>query len=114
MGEYAIRTSTDGSPVVSAEVSEDGVPTVISAKYYTGSAYNLMVGYLLYSNWEIAGRLTHIEPEKIISVPQDQYGLAISKYIVGHNLKVQTDVNLLQVDGAKDVLMFRLQTEFAF
>ena len=44
----------------------------------------------------------------------NQYTLGFSRYVVGHNLKVQGDISLTQEDTEDNKLMFRLQTEFNF
>ncbi|NNC82509.1 MAG: FmdC precursor [Flavobacteriales bacterium] len=115
MVEYANKTTAMGSPMVVTQIEDDGGIITISDTYYTGSAINTTLGYLLPSNWELAGRYTRVDPEEATGIAdQTQYGIALSRYIVGHNLKVQADANLLQVTDAPDQTMFRLQTEFNF
>jgi len=46
--------------------------------------------------------------------PQKQYTFGLSKYIVGHKLKIQTDLSYLSEDSAIDELMYRLQVEVHF
>jgi len=48
------------------------------------------------------------------SLPETQYTLGVSKYIVGHKLKVQSDISLLDVDGGSNELMFRMQLDVHF
>jgi len=104
MGEYANRTTTDGTPVIN-----------IDETYYTGSAINLQMGYLMKNNWEVAGRYTQVTPEKItLNNNIKQYTLGFSRYVVGHNLKVQGDVSYTQESNRDNIIMFRLQTEFNF
>jgi len=48
---------------------------------------------------------------------QDQYTFGISKYIMAHNLKFQTDLTYHQDLGntfVSNYLMFRFQTELSF
>ena len=104
-GEYAYRTAVDGF--------EHAVPSADT--YYTGSSINLQLGYLLKCNWELAGRYTQVTPE--VSTGNNninQYTLGFSRYVVGHNLKVQGDISLTQETTKEPVVMFRLQTEFNF
>jgi hypothetical protein len=104
-GEYAYRTTVDGFEYV--------VPSVDT--YYTGSSINLQLGYLLKNNWEFAGRFTQVTPEVITGNNNiNQYTLGFSRYVVGHNLKVQGDFSLTQETTKEPVIMFRLQTEFNF
>ncbi len=115
MVEYANRTATNGSPLIYGQVVEMGDIITLNDSYYTGQSLNTSLGYLLPSNWEVAARYTQVEPETATMNPDlTQYGFGVSRYIVGHNLKVQSDINLLQEEGSPDEIMFRLQTEFNF
>lgn len=83
--------------------------------YYTGSALNADLGYLLKSNWEFAMRYTVVTPDEEVGSAYSYYALGISKYMSGHNLKVQSDFGMTQTDGSDDLeLLIRLQTEVAF
>ena len=111
-GEYVNKRTADGSPLVSI-IEEVG--TVVNQYYYTGSAINLQMGYLMKNNWEVAGRYTQVTPEAItLKNNINQYTLGFSRYVVGHNLKVQGDISLTQEATKENKLMFRLQTEFNF
>jgi phosphate-selective porin OprO and OprP len=115
MGEYADRNTTDGSAVVEGLYDLNGEIIDVYESYYTGSAINLQMGYLMKNNWEIAGRYTQVTPETItLNNNINQYTLGFSRYVVGHNLKVQGDVSYTQEANRDDVVMFRLQTEFNF
>lgn len=62
---------------------------------FTGDGMNYQAGYLFKNNWEVAGRFTtlHIDPRiSEFADNQRDYTLGVSKYIVGHHLKVQADV----------------------
>ncbi|HYG03734.1 MAG TPA: porin [Chryseosolibacter sp.] len=106
--EYAHRTSPE-NPIVF-----DGEGEVAQA-FYTGEGINVQAGYLFKSNIEIAGRYTVVTPEKITGYNKEtQYTLGLSRYFVGHSLKVQTDVSFLQEASQEDQLMYRLQLEVSF
>lgn len=110
MGEYCNKQSVR-TPVVSYDSNGDP-----DKSFYTGAGYNFQMGYLFKNKWEVAGRYTLIEPEKITgNAKETQYTLGLSKYIVGHNLKFQSDISLFEEEG-NDVpeLMFRMQVELAF
>ncbi len=109
MWEYADRDADD--PIAK---NSDGTAT--GAIVQVGNGLNLQSGYLLKSNWEVSGRYTNIKlDENITGVsPQTQYTLGLSKYIVGHKLKVQTDLSYLSNDGGSDELMYRLQLDVHF
>ena len=61
-------------------------------------------------------RYTQIVPGgESTSQQYEQYTLGASKYIVGHKLKVQTDVSYLQTNHSPNSnLMYRLQFELHF
>lgn len=113
--EYVMRNTTDGTPVVNGTWDADGNIIDVAETYYTGSALNAQMGYLFKSDWEIAGRYTTVTPESVTLIDNiHQYTLGFSRYVVGHNLKVQADVSLTQEANSDDEIMFRLQTEFNF
>ncbi len=106
--EYADKKSPDGAVIV------DGSGNFLEA-FYTGTGFNWQAGYLFKNNFEIAGRFTQVTPEKItLRNENTQYTLGLSKYIVGHNLKIQGDFTLIQEDTRDDQLMTRLSVELAF
>ncbi|NNK83581.1 MAG: porin [Flavobacteriaceae bacterium] len=109
MWEYAERDADD--PIAK---NSDGTETGDIVQVGTG--LNIQTGYLFPSNWEVSGRYTNIELDKTITgkAPENQYTLGLSRYIVGHKLKVQTDLSLLQKDGSKDQWMYRLQFDIHF
>ncbi|SIT90749.1 Phosphate-selective porin O and P [Pontibacter indicus] len=108
MGEYADRKAPDGPVVLRDELGD------VTETFVTGTALNLQAGYLLPSNWEVAGRYTDFNPTAVTGIrQQDQYTLGVSKYIVGHSLKVQSDVTLIQEANREDRTQFRLQMELA-
>jgi hypothetical protein len=113
MGEYAIKSS-DESPVFVDE--EDG----LEYNFITGSALNIQVGYLLPSDWELAARFTSVTPELVapefVQAQDDvsMYTLGVSKYIDGHNLKVQSDFSMIQEGEMEASYLARLQFELSF
>jgi len=109
MGEYANRDAKD--PIAK---NSDGTETGDVVR--VGNGVNLQAGYLLRKNWEIAARYSDINFDQEITGrnPVDQYTLGLSKYIVGHKLKVQSDFSYLSVQGGVDSVLGRLQLEFHF
>lgn len=109
MWEYADRDADD--PIAT---NSDGSPTGDIVQ--VGNGLNLQSGYLFPSNWEISGRYTNIKLDEGITgrAPETQYTLGLSRYIVGHKLKVQTDLSYLDVDGGTDNWMYRLQLDVHF
>ena len=109
MGEYAKRTADS---VIATEA--DGV-TPTGDVVLTGNALNLQLGYLFKNNYELAGRFTTVEYDEITeTMPSKQYTLGINKYLVGHKLKVQSDISYTSLNGEKDNITFRLGFDIHF
>lgn len=81
--------------------------------FYAGSAWSSQLGYVFKSNWEVAGRYTRVTPDEVVGGAFEQYTLGISRYVYGHNIKVQTDVSFTNMveTAESDPLMFRFQIE---
>lgn len=106
--EYARRT-TPGNALVFDE--QDNLVDAL----YTGEGLSWQAGYLFDNNVEIAARYTYVDPENEMVHPRsEQYTLGASWYIVGHSLKIQSDISLLQEEQTADAVMYRLQMELAF
>ena len=85
--------------------------------YLTGYGYMIQAGYLFKHNIELAGRYTSVTPSWSGSFDGlNEYTIGLSKYVVGHSLKVQTDVTLVYMhDPTADMSMkYRLQVELGF
>ncbi|MFT5859157.1 MAG: phosphate-selective porin OprO/OprP [Flavobacteriaceae bacterium] len=87
-----------------------------SASVMAGSSMNFNLGYLFKNNWEVAARYTSYNPHDDYSDNAEQrYTFGVSKYVVGHSLKIQTDVTYKMEDNSpNDKLMYRLQIDFHF
>ena len=109
MAEYANKQVNNASPLI---LNTDGE---LIESFYTGSAINVQLGYLFKNNWEVSARYTMVSPERI--TPNNelrQYTFGLSRYIVGHNLKIQSDFSLLKEASKADKRIIRLQLELAF
>jgi len=83
--------------------------------FATGNGLVIQMGYLLPSDWEFAGRLTEINGSSGSTISHvTEYTLGISRYVVGHHLKVQSDFSYQNMPNADNELIFRFQTELAF
>lgn len=108
MSEY-IRKTTPTTPLV---YNDEGVET---GAFYTGDGFVIQGGYLFKNNFEIAARYAIVKPEQVTGRDNiEQYTLGVSRYIVGHNLKVQSDVTYTLNGKEFPDLMYRLQLEVAF
>jgi hypothetical protein len=109
MGEYADRDAKD--PFAK---NSDG--SLTGDIVQVGKGYNFQTGYLLKNDWEISARYTNIELDKDITGEdvEKQFTLGLSRYIVGHSLKVQSDISYLTQDNNNDEIMFRFQVDIHF
>ena len=109
IAEYANKKTSNGDAGIF-----DTTGNLIES-FYTGSAVNAQVGYLFNNNWELAGRFTDVNAERnTLNNDLREYTIGVSKYIVGHYLKVQSDLSLLEEDTKQDKLIFRFQIELGF
>jgi len=100
----------------SAEENVMGYSESGEIRYITGTGFVVQAGYVLKSNWELTGRFTTVkpdEPDYSAVILEDEYTIGISKYIVEHNLKVQTDFSYRERDSRDNFYLFRLQVELA-
>ncbi|WP_274474123.1 porin [Mangrovimonas aestuarii] len=110
MGEFASRSANEDAFFLN-DTDESPLFTV-----NTGDGVNLQAGYLFPSNWEIAGRFTTVNSgfnEPILDF-DNQYTIGFSRYIVGHKLKVQSDLTFFSIQNADDELAYRLQFDIHF
>ncbi|MFD2516739.1 porin [Salinimicrobium flavum] len=109
MGEYADRRADDAFAR-----NSDGSLTGDAVNI--GKGYNLQAGYVFGKDWQVVGRYTNIDlDDQISEAIENQYTLALSKYIAKHKLKIQTDLSYTDLDlGLDDNLLYRLQLEIQF
>ncbi|WP_245658007.1 porin [Roseivirga echinicomitans] len=108
MGEYANKQSSEQVFVVLDDFS--------TLKYATGNAVNLQAGYLVdKSEWAI--RYTQVNSDDLAysSLKEEtQYTLGYSRYIVGHSLKLQSDLSYSDKALGDNLVTFRVQFEISF
>ena len=108
-GEYANR---DADQIEALE--EDG-RTKTGAVVGAGSASNIQGSYLFKNNFEITARYTNIKFKEITRLSDlKQITFGVSKYVVGHSLKIQADISLLNASGIKDNVLFRTGFDLHF
>lgn len=109
MGEYAHRSAQDAFAK-----NSDG--SLTGDVVQVGNGINLQSGFLLSQDWEISARYTNISLDALTTGrnPENQYTLGLSKFIVGHKLKIQTDLSYLSVPNGTNELMARLQVDIHF
>ena len=109
MGEYALRDASD--PFAK---NSDG--SLTGDEVQVGKGLNLQTGYLVSKTLEVSGRYTNIDWDSDVTGKgaENQYTIGLSKYIVGHKLKVQTDVSYLDLATSTNQFMYRLQVDIHF
>jgi len=109
MAEYAYRDAKD--PIAK---NSDG--TLTGDIVQVGNSLNLQTGYLLSKTLELSGRYTTVDWDKNITGKgaENQYTLGLSKYILGHKLKIQTDLSYLDVADKTNQLLYRFQVDIHF
>lgn len=109
MAEYAKRDAKD-------PFAKNGDGSLTGDEVQVGNGLNLQGGYLLKSNWELSARYTNVTLDEVVTgkSPENQYTFGVSKYIVGHKLKVQSDISYLDVAAGNNEIMYRLQFDIHF
>ena len=109
LGEYSAKSTPNGSPAITDTTG------AVTSSFITGTGYNVQLGYVFKCNWEVAGRYSIADYEEATERPDEaEYTFAISKYLVGHSLKIQFDTSLLTEVDNPDTYRARLQMELAF
>jgi hypothetical protein len=109
MGEYAKRSADELFALQADGQTRTG--DVVNV----GSALNLQSSYLFQNNVELTVRYTTLDfssETKISDLSQLTFGL--SKYVVGHKLKIQTDFSFSQKNGNQDYVQFRTGFDLHF
>lgn len=108
MAEYADR---DADNPVAVEADGTATGDIVTV----GNSFNIQGSYLFKSNYEITGRYTTVNYDAIAGrSDEDQYTLGFSKYIVGHKLKVQSDISYTERAGEPRNIMFRMGFDLHF
>ena len=108
-GEYASRNAD------TIEALEADGRTKTGAVVGAGSAINFQGSYLFKNNVEMTLRYTNVdfkEVTRLSDLQQITYG--ISKYVVGHSLKIQADLTFSQSDATRDYVLFRTGFDLHF
>lgn len=109
MGEFTYREAD-------APIARNSDGSLTGFEVFTGKGLNFQGGYVFESNWEISGRFSSLLPnmKTVSNAVQNQFTLGGSKYIVGHNLKIQTDLSYTTIGGESDSWEYRISLGLAF
>ncbi len=108
MAEYVHKQTGDDNPNVFDESDR------LIGTFYTGTGLNIQAEYMLNKNWELAYRYTDINPDEGVSNDENYYTLAISRYVVGHKLKIQSDFTYLSKELRDNEFIWRTQMDIHF
>ena len=101
-GEYASRNAD------TIEALEADGRTKTGAVVGAGSAINFQGSYLFKNNVEMTLRYTNVDFKEVIRLSDlQQITYGISKYVVGHSLKIQADLSFSQSSSMRDFVLFR-------
>ncbi|MFY0599601.1 MAG: FmdC precursor [Cyclobacteriaceae bacterium] len=80
-----------------------------------GEGLTVSSGYVFKNNVELSSRFTKLTPISILSSIDEtsEYMFGVSKYVVGHSLKIQSDFSYTEIKNARKFYMVRVQFEFA-
>ena len=108
MSEWASRAAAN--PIA---VEADGTAT--GDIVLVGSAFNLAMGQFISEKVEVAARYTTLMFDEITETDNTaQYTLGLNKFVVGHKLKVQSDISYTTKAGEASGVMFRTGFELHF
>jgi len=117
MAEWGARSTPNGSAIVYNDAD------LAFEAYYTGWGMNIQSGYLFKKNWEVSLRYAFINPDDLFDKGNQpvafyenvtDHTLGVSKYIVGHKLKVQADITYRDKVNNDNLVLGRLQMEIHF
>lgn len=109
MFEYAQKNAPKGA-IITTEIDD----LILIQSFATGNGINVQYGYLFPNNIELSARYSKVMPEEEEYFNEEQeITFGISKYVVGHSLKVQSDLSLVQEENEENEIRFRLQVEMA-
>jgi hypothetical protein len=109
MGEYAKRKAG------TIEALEQDSKTKTGAVVGVGSAINVQGSYLFNNNIEMTIRYTDLDFDEITRLSDlKQLTYGISKYVVGHKLKIQADLSFSRANDFKDYILFRTGFDLHF
>ena len=108
MAEYAGRSATNP---VAVELNGTETGDIVSV----GSAINIAMGCFISEKIEVAGRYTTLNYADVTGAsPVTMYTLGLNKFVVGHKLKVQSDISYSTKNGESDAIIFRTGFELHF
>jgi len=109
MGEYAKRSADELFALQADRQTRTG--DVVNV----GSALNLQSSYLFQNNVELTVRYTTLDFSSVTKISDlSQLTFGLSKYVVGHKLKIQTDLSFSQKNGNQDYVQFRTGFDLHF
>ena len=104
LAEYAERSST-----FTDAVEHSGAKTGDAVN--SGTALNIQTAYVLPKGYAVSLRYTRLDFKSSSYIDQSEYTLGLSKFVVGHYLKVQADASYGEYTEGQDSFRYRLLLE---
>ena len=106
MAEYADKKSD-------SRINDEAINQ--SLRFRTGTGITFQAGYLFKNNFEVAARYTSITADASSSLKDiKEYKIALSRYVVGHTVKVQSDFGMSETVNSDPIPEIRFQVEVGF
>lgn len=117
MGNWSVLTEYANKKA--SDITALNIDGTTIGQFTAGTGFTAQAGYLfgteVNKGTELAARFTNIVPAAELGKGDlQQYTLGLSRYIVGHQLKIQTDVNYTVEENKKDALSWRAMLSMHF
>lgn len=89
---------------------EDGI--TVDGHYWIGNGFTSSLTYVFESRWSMGYRYAQVDMDYQGFIQENS--VVVSRYIVGHKLKVQSDVTWRMFDGESQSALMRIQMDFHF
>lgn len=99
-GEYRLNGTFITYPTTQTETQ---TKNIVLSRLNLGSGYNVQAGYLFKSNWAFSGRYAALNPATSgtgLANENKFYSLVATKYLSGHNLKLQFELGYNELKSA--------------
>jgi len=100
-GEFRLNGSFNSGPYTT--MTSDKIKDTVRTRLNLGNGINLQGGYLFPCNWAVSGRYSVLTEDNISNNFADynkSYSVVFTKYLSGHNLKIQTEIGFDEFKNA--------------
>lgn len=100
-GEFRLNGSFNSGPYTT--MTSDKIKDTVRTRLNLGNGINMQGGYLFPCNWAVSGRYSVLTEDNISNNFADynkSYSVVFTKYLSGHNLKIQTEIGFDEFKNA--------------